>query len=186
GSIIHSYIPKGLSTHTEHHIPYNLQPPSKIQLWLDAIPEINEDTTVQELMKLLRGLCINILKETIIVKTMPLGMIPLLKVMMIQASHSSEELENVASEDEQEEVAVYKEPTMYDNLLKTLGSTSESIANAYKRRQRAEEGKSDSDEDEENDLESLSVSEEDEDVSENESESDALDANDVQGANKKN
>ncbi|KAI7746599.1 hypothetical protein M8C21_010203, partial [Ambrosia artemisiifolia] len=97
-------------------------------------------------------------------------------------SHSSEELENVASEDEQEEVAVYKEPTMYDNLLKTLGSTSESIANAYKRRQRAEEGKNDSDEDEENDLESLSVSEEDEDVSENESESDALDANDVQGA----
>ncbi|PWA70846.1 nucleolar protein [Artemisia annua] len=55
--------------------------------------------------------------------------------------HSEEHLD-LASEDEQEEeVAVYKEPSMYDNLLKTLGSASESIADAYKRRQRAEEGK---------------------------------------------
>ncbi|KAI3819299.1 hypothetical protein L1987_13126 [Smallanthus sonchifolius] len=95
---------------------------------------------------------------------------------------SSEVRLNVASEDEQEEVAVYKEPTMYDNLLKTLGSTSESMADAYKRRQRAEEGKSDTDEDEQNDLESLSASEEDEDVSENESESGDLDPNDLEGA----
>ncbi|KAI3805579.1 hypothetical protein L1987_28094 [Smallanthus sonchifolius] len=95
---------------------------------------------------------------------------------------SSEERLNVASEDEQEEVAVYKEPTMYDNLLKTLGSASESMADAYKRRQRAEEGKSDTDEDEQNDLESLSASEEDEDVSENESESGDLDPNDLEGA----
>ncbi|KAI7752589.1 hypothetical protein M8C21_018611 [Ambrosia artemisiifolia] len=57
---------------------------------------------------------------------------------------------------------------MYDTLLKTLGSTSKSIANAYKRRQRAEEGKSDSDEDE--------------DMFENKSKQDALYANDVQGA----
>ncbi|KAK9068656.1 hypothetical protein SSX86_012771 [Deinandra increscens subsp. villosa] len=95
---------------------------------------------------------------------------------------SSEEHSNVASESEQEEVAVYKEPTMYDNLLKTLGSASESIADAYKRRQRAEEGKNDSDEDEENDLESVSGSEEDEDVSENGSESGDLDPDDLQGA----
>ncbi|KAL8259922.1 hypothetical protein R6Q59_027875 [Mikania micrantha] len=84
-----------------------------------------------------------------------------------------------ASEDEQEDVAVYKEPTMYDNLLKTLGSASESIADAYKRRQQAEEGKSDTDEEEESDLASISVSEEDEDVSEN----DDLDPNELQGAN---
>ncbi|MFS7918496.1 putative digestive organ expansion factor, predicted [Helianthus anomalus] len=94
---------------------------------------------------------------------------------------SVDELSNAASEDEQEEVPVYKEPTMYDNLLKTLGSASESIANAYNRRQRDEEGKSDTDEDIENDVESLSDSEEDEDESENEFESDALDTNDVQG-----
>ncbi|KAJ0592129.1 putative digestive organ expansion factor, predicted [Helianthus annuus] len=94
---------------------------------------------------------------------------------------SIDELSNAASEDEQEEVHVYKEPTMYDNLLKTLGSASESIANAYKRRQRDEEGKSDTDEDIENDVESLSGSEEDEDESENDIESDALDTNDVQG-----
>ncbi|KAI3782682.1 hypothetical protein L2E82_12735 [Cichorium intybus] len=45
-------------------------------------------------------------------------------------SNSSEE----HSEDKQEEVAFYKEPSMYDNLSKTLGSATESIADAYKRR----------------------------------------------------
>ncbi|KAI3765532.1 hypothetical protein L2E82_15569 [Cichorium intybus] len=38
------------------------------------------------------------------------------------------------SKDKQEEVAVYKEPSMYDNLSKTLGLATESIADAYKRR----------------------------------------------------
>lgn len=48
----------------------------------------------------------------------------------------SEEHSDLASEDEQEEeAAAYKEPSMYDNLLKTLGSASESIADAYQRRQ---------------------------------------------------
>ncbi|KAK1420515.1 hypothetical protein QVD17_22178 [Tagetes erecta] len=93
---------------------------------------------------------------------------------------SHEEPSNVRLEDEQEEVPVYKEPTMYDSLLKTLGSASESLADAYKRRQRAEEeGKSDTDEDEdeENDLESLGDSENDEDASE----SGDLDLDDLQG-----
>ncbi|GKD39182.1 U3 small nucleolar RNA-associated protein 25 [Tanacetum coccineum] len=94
----------------------------------------------------------------------------------------SEEHSDLASEDEQEEeVAVYKEPSMYDNLLKTLGSASESIADAYKRRQRAEEGKSDTDEDEEDeedDLELLSGSDEDED----EAEEGDLDPTDVEDA----
>ena len=46
----------------------------------------------------------------------------------------AEEHSDIASEGEAEEVVVYKEPSMYDNLLKTLGSGSESLANVYKRR----------------------------------------------------
>lgn len=57
-----------------------------------------------------------------------------LKLITWVAGSSPEEPENVGLEDEQEEVPVYKEPTMYDNLLKTLGSASESLADAYKRR----------------------------------------------------
>ncbi|KAI3701737.1 hypothetical protein L6452_27040 [Arctium lappa] len=95
---------------------------------------------------------------------------------------SSEEHSDIALEEEQDEVVVYKEPTMYDSLLKTLGSASESIADAYKRRQRAEEGRSDTDEEQEDDLESLSVSEEDEDGTENGSPGSALDLNDIQGS----
>lgn len=75
---------------------------------------------------------------------------------------SSEEHSNIASEGEEEEAVVYKEPSMYDNLLKTLGSGSESLAKAYKRRQREEEGKSDTDEDEDEDGEE--DEDEDEDV----------------------
>lgn len=103
------------------------------------------------------------------------------------SGNSSEEHSDIASEDEQEEVAVYKEPSMYDNLLKTLGSASESIADAYMRRQRAEEGKSDTDEDEdedeENDLESLSGSEEGDDETETGSLRGDLDTNDLQESN---
>ncbi|KVI01455.1 Digestive organ expansion factor, predicted [Cynara cardunculus var. scolymus] len=97
-------------------------------------------------------------------------------------STSSEEHSNIASEEEQDEVVAYKEPSMYDSLLKTLGSASESIADAYKRRQRAEEGRSDTDEDQEDDLESLSVSEEDEDGSEDGSPGSALDLTDIDGS----
>lgn len=47
----------------------------------------------------------------------------------------AEEHSDIASEGEaEEEIVVYKEPSMYDNLLKTLGSGSESLANVYKRR----------------------------------------------------
>lgn len=55
-------------------------------------------------------------------------------IVLCNADTSLEELSDIASENEQEEVAVYKEPSMYDNLLKTLGSASESTADAYKRR----------------------------------------------------
>ncbi|GMP99175.1 hypothetical protein CsSME_00046754 [Camellia sinensis var. sinensis] len=71
----------------------------------------------------------------------------------------------VDSEEEAKEEAgtAYKEPTMYDNLLKTLGSGSDSFANAYKRRQREEEGKSDTEEDLGIELESFSASGEEDD-----------------------
>ncbi|KAA8535738.1 hypothetical protein F0562_030760 [Nyssa sinensis] len=70
---------------------------------------------------------------------------------------SSEEYSTVASGEEAE--VIYKEPSMYNNLLKTLGSGSEYLANAYKRRQREEEGKSDTEEDADSGSESFSVSE---------------------------
>ncbi|XP_057508744.1 protein NUCLEOLAR FACTOR 1 isoform X2 [Actinidia eriantha] len=75
---------------------------------------------------------------------------------------SSEEQSTIASEEEAvaEEGIAYKEPTTYDNLLKTL-SGKESFANLYKRRQREEEGKSDTEEDA--GLEYFSTSEEDDD-----------------------
>lgn len=37
-------------------------------------------------------------------------------------------------ESEEEAVEIYKEPSMYDSLLMTLGSASESLASAYKKR----------------------------------------------------
>ncbi|KAF5937578.1 hypothetical protein HYC85_025084 [Camellia sinensis] len=75
------------------------------------------------------------------------------------------EQSTVDSEEEAKEEAgtAYKEPTMYDNLLKTLGSGSDSFANAYKRRQREEEGKSDTEEDLGIELESFSASGEEDD-----------------------
>ncbi|GJZ05260.1 hypothetical protein Tco_0538535 [Tanacetum coccineum] len=106
------------------------------------------------------------------------------------SEENSEQHSDLASKDEQEEkVTVYEEPSMYDNLLKTIRLASESIVDAYKMmyslnslhsyyhryaieffvvavtfRQCAEESKSDTDEDdedEENDLELLSEHSED-------------------------
>lgn len=55
--------------------------------------------------------------------------------LFFNTGDSSKEHENIASDGESEEVVeIYKEPSMYDNLLKTLGSASESLANAYKMR----------------------------------------------------
>ncbi|XP_048134346.1 U3 small nucleolar RNA-associated protein 25-like isoform X2 [Rhodamnia argentea] len=61
------------------------------------------------------------------------------------------ELSNVDSDDE----AVFKEPSAYDNLLVTLGSGGKYFSDAYRRRQREEEGKSDSEENEYDDSDSL-------------------------------
>ncbi|KAH7671676.1 U3 small nucleolar RNA-associated protein 25 [Dioscorea alata] len=65
-----------------------------------------------------------------------------------------------ASDVSEEEIGgVYREPSMYDNLLKALGSGSDKLAKLYMRRQREQEGLSDDDDDEEEEQEE----EEDED-----------------------
>ncbi|XP_047316686.1 U3 small nucleolar RNA-associated protein 25 [Impatiens glandulifera] len=77
---------------------------------------------------------------------------------------SDEQQEAVSSEEEEEKpIETYKEPTMYDNLLKTLGSSSKSLADVYKQRQREQEGQSDLEETSgsESDLEEASGSESD-------------------------
>ncbi|XP_021816013.1 U3 small nucleolar RNA-associated protein 25 isoform X1 [Prunus avium] len=73
-----------------------------------------------------------------------------------------EESNGVSSEDEM----VYKEPSMYDKLLMTLGSSSKSVAAAYKQRKRQEEGLSDSEKDEDDGTESSSDSDEEDDSEE--------------------
>lgn len=64
------------------------------------------------------------------------------------------ELTNVDNDDE----AIYKEPSAYNNLLVTLGSSGKYFSDAYRRRQREEEGKSDSEESDYDDSDSLSGS----------------------------
>ncbi|KAJ4711566.1 U3 small nucleolar RNA-associated protein 25-like [Melia azedarach] len=63
------------------------------------------------------------------------------------------------------EEVIYKEPSVYDNLLMKLGRSSESVADAYKMRQRQEEGRSDSEEDEVDGFEPASVLEQEDDDS---------------------
>ncbi|PIA60451.1 hypothetical protein AQUCO_00300155v1 [Aquilegia coerulea] len=48
-----------------------------------------------------------------------------------------------------EPARVYKEPSMYENLLMTLGSGNDTFANVYRRRQREEEGRSDTEDEDE-------------------------------------
>ncbi|KAL8509562.1 hypothetical protein ACS0TY_016687 [Phlomoides rotata] len=55
------------------------------------------------------------------------------------------------------------EPTMYDSLLKKLGSRNATVADALRRRQREEQGETDTDDDAESDLESISALEESDD-----------------------
>ncbi|CDP17242.1 unnamed protein product [Coffea canephora] len=64
-------------------------------------------------------------------------------------SDENSEAELETKEEEVEEDIVFnRKPTMYDNLLKRLGSSSQLIANAIKQRKRGEEGKSDTEDDE--------------------------------------
>ncbi|XP_010459374.1 PREDICTED: U3 small nucleolar RNA-associated protein 25-like isoform X1 [Camelina sativa] len=78
----------------------------------------------------------------------------------VVSNHSVEEDSDSAEEESnsietESEPIVYREPTQYDNLLASLGSSNKVVADMNKRRQREEEGKSDSEgdddeEDEEN------------------------------------
>ncbi|OWM86976.1 hypothetical protein CDL15_Pgr016012 [Punica granatum] len=95
----------------------------------------------------------------------------------------AERLKSLSSED----VAVYKEPSMYDSLLVSLKSSNKSFSDAHERRQRQEEGRSDSEEDDIGGLESDAESQSEEDGSdegsdeespgEHASESELLDSN---------
>ncbi|XP_027148863.1 U3 small nucleolar RNA-associated protein 25-like [Coffea eugenioides] len=62
--------------------------------------------------------------------------------------NSEAELETKEEEEVEEDIVFNRKPTMYDNLLKRLGSSSQLIANAIKQRKRGEEGKSDTEDDE--------------------------------------
>ncbi|KAG7592037.1 Digestive organ expansion factor predicted [Arabidopsis thaliana x Arabidopsis arenosa] len=66
---------------------------------------------------------------------------------------SNPSIENPDSPEEdsietESEAMVYREPTQYQNLLASLGSSNKVVADMNKRRQRQEEGKSDTEEDE--------------------------------------
>ncbi|KAL3835491.1 hypothetical protein ACJIZ3_010227 [Penstemon smallii] len=98
------------------------------------------------------------------------------RAVVDESDESSEEHINNSSNEEEEEKEVkeiiYKEPTVYDDLLKRLGSRNSSVANALRRRQREEEGESDTDEDADSAPESSNESAENhtsEDGSDNES-----------------
>ncbi|RWR84239.1 U3 small nucleolar RNA-associated protein 25 [Cinnamomum micranthum f. kanehirae] len=81
-------------------------------------------------------------------------------------SSSEHSYEEHSGSETSEDVVVYKEPSTYDNLLMALGSSSKSMANVYKRRQREQEGKSESSdtEEDEGEPESASLLDEEEDV----------------------
>ncbi|XP_008223796.1 PREDICTED: U3 small nucleolar RNA-associated protein 25 isoform X1 [Prunus mume] len=82
------------------------------------------------------------------------------------SSTSSGELPKEESNGVSEDEMVYKEPSMYDKLLMTLGSSSKSVAAAYKQRKRQEEGLSDTEKDEDDGTESSIDSDEEDDSEE--------------------
>ncbi|KAL3625166.1 hypothetical protein CASFOL_030620 [Castilleja foliolosa] len=75
---------------------------------------------------------------------------------------NDEQMDGDSDVDEPRQV-VYRESTMYDDLLKKLGSRNVSVADALRRRQREEQGESETDEDEDSGPESTSESEEKDD-----------------------
>ncbi|KAI3981667.1 hypothetical protein MKX01_020610 [Papaver californicum] len=81
------------------------------------------------------------------------------------SSEEEEPTRSIASE----ELVVHREPSTYDNLLKTLGKGSGSFAKFYKNRQRDEAGLHDSDEDEDDENGTAEVKEESEEGSDSES-----------------
>ncbi|KAJ4957649.1 hypothetical protein NE237_024760 [Protea cynaroides] len=84
-------------------------------------------------------------------------------------SSSRTSSEEHSSETASEVLAVYKEPSMYDNLLLTLGKGSDSLADVCRRRKQEEEGRSDTDEEEDGGSESSGASGEQDNGSDSES-----------------
>uniref|UniRef100_A0A1J3GHW3 Digestive organ expansion factor-like protein n=2 Tax=Noccaea caerulescens TaxID=107243 RepID=A0A1J3GHW3_NOCCA len=85
--------------------------------------------------------------------------------------------------EDEPEAMVYREPTTYDNLLASLGSSNKMVADMNKRRQREEEGKSDSegDEDDEDEDEDEDEEEEENSGSEDQNSTDGED-DEIEGA----
>ncbi|XP_038983938.1 U3 small nucleolar RNA-associated protein 25 isoform X2 [Phoenix dactylifera] len=75
---------------------------------------------------------------------------------LLTSGHSLKELSNSVNQEED----IFREPSVFDNLLKALGSGSEKLATLYKKRQLEQEGRSDSEEDKIATFESASLSEE--------------------------
>ncbi|GKV00418.1 hypothetical protein SLEP1_g13106 [Rubroshorea leprosula] len=91
-----------------------------------------------------------------------------------RADSPGESYREESNDDEASEEVIYKEPTVYDKLLMKLGSHNRSVADAYNKRQRQEEGNSDTEEDETEGSESLSVSNEEDGEEETDNESPGL------------
>ncbi|XP_052192609.1 protein NUCLEOLAR FACTOR 1 isoform X2 [Diospyros lotus] len=87
----------------------------------------------------------------------------------LPSEEEAEKEHSLVSSEEEAKIGC-KEPTMYDNLLKTFGSHGASLGNAYKRRPREEEDKSETEDDARSELESSSELEGEDDVEEEQSE----------------
>ncbi|KAG1364177.1 U3 small nucleolar RNA-associated protein 25 [Cocos nucifera] len=75
---------------------------------------------------------------------------------LLTSGHSLKELSNSGNQEED----AFREPSVFNDLLKALGSGSKKLATLYKKRQREQEGRSDSEEEEIATFESTSLSEE--------------------------
>ncbi|EOA37780.1 hypothetical protein CARUB_v10012647mg [Capsella rubella] len=76
------------------------------------------------------------------------------------------------------EAVVYREPTQYDNLLASLGSSNKLVADMNKRRQREEEGKSDTEGDDDDEDEEEEDNSGSEDLSSSDGEDDEIQGDD--------
>lgn len=95
----------------------------------------------------------------------------------VESGEFYEKSMNGASSEEEAEV-VHRESTTYDDLLKRLGCRNESVANAFRRRQREEIGESETDEEADSDPDSQSDADENDDDLESPSEADERDDGD--------
>ncbi|KAL1224086.1 Protein NUCLEOLAR FACTOR 1 [Cardamine amara subsp. amara] len=98
----------------------------------------------------------------------------------VVSNHSEEELDSPEGEhiEDESEATVYREPTAYQNLLASLGSSNKVVADMNKRRQREEEGRSDTEGDEDDEDEEEEENSGSEDLSSTDGEDDELQGDD--------